>query len=265
MDALTFLMTHRKNAPELRKLIHKKAQELLTNGAKLYIHLLHHNEEKTLDKYIGEIILTHVKKKNPDEQSIWNSDVSRLTFLIREIVDESPTWLRDPKGAAFNEKIIVPIINVIKTYLEKCLHSTNPDKVELDSEAGTEDDESDNESVKSESEHDKMRRTGRILDTIETLKSKTYKKSLSEYVASHIPLHKPDKIKKKNKQKSNDSTDNDTNEKPKKILKKKPINSTDSETDEKPKKAIKKSSVKHIVILPDSDTDEKPKKVTKKK
>ncbi len=262
MDALTFLMTHRKNAPELRKLTHKKAQELLTNEAKLYTHLLHHNEEKTLDQYIGEIILTHVKKNNPDEQSVWNSDVSRLTFLIREIVDESPTWLRDPKGAAFNEKIIVPIINVIKTYLEKCLHSTNPDKVSLDTDS---ENESDNESEKSESEHDKMRRTGRILDTIETLKSKTYKKSLSEYVASHIPLHKPDKIKKKNKQKSNDSTDNDTNEKPKKILKKKPINSTDSETDEKPKKAIKKSSVKHIVILPDSDTDEKPKKVTKKK
>ena len=280
MDALTFLMTHRKNAPQLKKLTHKKAQELLTSEAKLYTHLLHHNEEKTLDQYIGEIILTHIKKKDPDEQSVWNSDVSRLTFLIREIVDESPTWLRDPKGAAFNAKIIVPIINAIKTYLEKCLHSTNPDKVNLDTESEdvSEDEsegDSDNESEKSVTEHDKMRRSGRILDTIETLKSKAYRKSLSEYVASHIPLHKLDKLKKKTKYYSSDSdtdqkpkkitkkqqiiTDSDTDQKPKKVIKKQQ-NDTDSDTDQKPKKVIKKQQNDT-----DSDTDQKPKKVIKKK
>ena len=96
VDALTFLMTHRKNAPELKKITQENAQALLTHENKLYDYLLHYNSENKLDQYIGDIILKYIKKENPEEQSVWNSDVSRLTFLIREIVDESPTWLRDP-------------------------------------------------------------------------------------------------------------------------------------------------------------------------
>jgi len=233
MDALTFLMTHRKNAPELKKLTHKNAQELLTNEAKLYTHLLYHNDENTLDQYIGEIILAHIKKENPDDQSVWNSDVSRLTYLIREIVDESLTWLRDPNGAMFDQKIIVPIINVIRSYLDKCLYSKNPDNVELNTTTD-DDSESDNDSVNSETEHEKMRRNGRILGTIATLKSKKYKKLLSEYIASRIPLHKSDS---KNTKKT---TRNNGDQKSKKIVKNKTSESSDSDTDQKPKKIIKK-------------------------
>ena len=97
VDALTFLMTHRKNAPELKKITQENAQELLTRENKLYDYLLHYNSENKLDQYIGDIILKYIKKENPEDQSVWNSDVSRLTFLIRDIVNESPTWLRDPQ------------------------------------------------------------------------------------------------------------------------------------------------------------------------
>ena len=198
-----------------------------------------------------------------------NSDVSRLTYLIREIVDESLTWLRDPNGAMFDEKIIIPIINVIKSYLDKCLYSKNPDNVKLNTKSDDES-ESDNESADSELEHQKMQRTGRILGTIATLKSKKYRKQLSEYIASRIPLHKTDDTKSK---RSVDISDNNTNNNLKKVIKK-PIDTSDSDTDHKPKKVIKKKKPidtsdsdtdQKPIDTSDSDTDQKPKKVIKKK
>ncbi len=254
VDALTFLMTHRKDAPELKKITQENAQELLTHENKLYDYLLHFNSESKLDQYIGDIILKYIKKENPEEQSVWNSDVSRLTFLIRDIVNESPTWLRDPNGAMFNAKIITPVIDEIRKYLDKCLYSKNPDKVALDDETDQSDSDSDSEDEKSEdvyAERENMRRKGKILGTMETLRSKKFKKSLAEYIASHIPLHKIDKKGSKNKK----QLDSDADEKPKKVIKKKQL---DSDSDEKPKKVIKKKQL-------DSDTDEKPKKVIKKK
>ena len=271
VDALTFLMTHRKNAPELKKITQENAQALLTHENKLYDYLLHFNSENKLDQYIGDIILKYIKKENPEEQSVWNSDVSRLTFLIREIVDESPTWLRDPNGAMFNAKIITPVINEIKKYLDKCLYSKNPDKVALDDE--TDQSESESETEQSDKEEDvyaereNMRRKGNILGTMETLRSKKFKKSLAEYIASHIPLHKIDKkiskkvIEKTSLKKSKYVSDSDSDEKPKKVKKIPMKKLSDRDSDEKPRK-FKKIPIKK---LSDSDSDEKPKKFTKKK
>jgi len=253
VDALTFLMTHRKNAPELKKITQENAQELLTHENKLYDYLLHFNSENKLDQYIGDIILKYIKKENPEEQSVWNSDVSRLTFLIREIIDESPTWLRDPNGAMFNAKIITPVISEVKKYLDKCLYSKNPDKVKLDDDSEQSDSSSDEEEEENDIYAEKalMRRRGNILGTMETLRSKKFKKSLAEYIASHIPLHKIDKkvskdnkTKNATKKKSDDSSDSEQDEKPRKIIRKKPIkksdSSSDSEQDEKPRKIIRK-------------------------
>jgi hypothetical protein len=267
VDALSFLMTHRKNAPELKKITQENAQELLTRENKLYDYLLHFNSENKLDQYIGDIILKYIKKENPEDQSVWNSDVSRLTFLIREIVNESPTWLRDPNGAMFNAKIITPVIDEIRKYLDKCLYSKNPDKVRLDDETdqSDSDSDSDSEAEKSEdvyAERENMRRKGKILGTMETLRSKKFKKSLAEYIASHIPLHKIDKKESKNKK----QLDSDQDEKPRKVIKKKPHkksdSSSDSDQDEKPKKITKKKPMKKS---DDTSDDEKPRKVIKKK
>ena len=164
-----------------------------------------------------------------------------MTFLIREIVNESPTWLRDPNGATFNAKIIIPVIDEIKKYLDKCLYSKNPDKVQLDDETDQSDSDSDTEKFESDVylERENMRRKGNILGAMETLRSKKFKKSLAEYIAARIPLHKVSKNKKHL----------ESDEAPKKITKEKPIKKPNSKTKE----------------IDDSDTDKKPKKVIKKK
>lgn len=183
VDALTFLMTKRRNAPELKKITQENAQILLTHEPKLYESLLHYNSENKLDQYVGNIILKHIKKEDPDEQSVWNSDVSRLTYLIREIVNEAPTWLRDPNGIMFNDKIIVPVIDEITKYLRTCINEKNQnfiDSVDKKTDATY--------NMYVESTH--MRQCNEILGTTETLRSQKFRNNLSEYIASHVSLHK---------------------------------------------------------------------------
>ena len=43
--------------------------------------LVYNYENKNLHKYLGDFIIGHYKKDNPSEQSMWSSDVSRLTYL----------------------------------------------------------------------------------------------------------------------------------------------------------------------------------------
>lgn len=228
MDALTFLMNHRKKAPELKQLTNENVQAILKSENRLYDYLLFYNEENMLDQYVGKIILKHIKKENPDDQSIWNSDVSRLTYIIRDVVNSSPTWLRDPKGALFNEKIITPIINELKEYLYRCVHSDNPDKVMINidshkkkrnqsdsdidysSSDESEDETPSNKSIDPYAEHEIMRRRMRILAVVNTLRSIKHRKKLSEYIATNIPLHKVESTKKASKQKVKKCIDSDS-------------------------------------------------------
>ena len=87
-----------------------------------------------------------------------------------------------------------------------------------------------------------MRRRGNILGAMETLRSKKFKKSLAEYIAARIPLHKLDNKDMKTKK----CSDSDKDEKPKKVIKKKPVippqEISDSDQDKKPKKVIKKKN-----------------------
>lgn len=217
MDALTFLITHRKKAPELKQLTNEKAQALLKLENRLYDYLLFYNNENMLDQYVGKIILKHIKKENPDDQSIWNTDVSRLTYIIRDVVDSSPTWLRDPKGALFNEKIITPIINELKEYLYRCVHSKNPDEVSIHvvqdkAQLNSDDESSDSDEETNDiyKEHDHMMRSMKILGVVNTLRSTKFRKRLSEYIASNIPLHKSEpKNKSKSKKSLSDNSISD--------------------------------------------------------
>lgn len=211
VDALKFLSVYRKTAPELKQLTQEKAQALLTHETKLYDYLLYYNTEDKLDEYIGDIILKYIKKEDPDEQSVWNSDVSRLTYLIREIVDESPTWLRDPNGAMFDKKIISPFIDEIHEYLNKCLYSKNPKEVKLVDKFKMKMDHSTDESDEY-AEREMMRRRRDILSSMRTLKNTKFKKKLSEYIASRILLHK---MKNNSKDKKSNIEDDDS-----KIIKK---------------------------------------------
>jgi hypothetical protein len=232
MDALTFLVTHRKKAPPLKRLTKESTKELICCDEKLLKYVLHQNSAGTLSDYISDIILNYIKKDDPNQQSVWNSDVSRLTYLIRDLVGDEQEWLRDPQGAKFTKYVIEPIITHLKTFLDESLYENICDSSDSDDSEITEAKENRNSIL----EDTKMVRIARIHDAIHTIKSKKFKRDILEYIGSRVTLHKSsDGVVKKSKHTSD--------EKPKKVIKKVTKNSVDylsDENDEKPKKVTKK-------------------------
>src|SRR5438876_510739 len=53
----------------------------------------------SLDKFFGDFIIKHYKKDDPAKQSIWNSDLSRLNYVVKELLaNNNSSWNSDPKG-----------------------------------------------------------------------------------------------------------------------------------------------------------------------
>ena len=69
-------------------------------------------------KYLGQFYLDHYKKLKPEEQSFWSSDISRLSCIIKKIVDDKAVWITDKKGVELKKTIIKPATD----YIEKELY-----------------------------------------------------------------------------------------------------------------------------------------------
>jgi len=99
--------------------------------------LIHYHKKNKLDKFIGEFIVKMYKKDDPAEQSIWNSDTTRLTYIVKELIkNNKSSWTIDKKGIKTKEFIIDPLLEylkpLVKTYmlkLPKQLKKTRPDNI----------------------------------------------------------------------------------------------------------------------------------------
>ncbi|QKF93729.1 zinc finger protein C2H2-type protein [Fadolivirus algeromassiliense] len=73
-----------------------------------------------LHKYLGDFIIQYYKKDNPSEQSIWNSDVSRLTYVIKELLENNQSiWNHDYKGVKTKNYVITPLLKYIRKSIDK--------------------------------------------------------------------------------------------------------------------------------------------------
>lgn len=78
--------------------------------------LMYYNEHGQLHKYLGDFLKANYKKTDPSKQSIWNSDASRLNYIIKEIISDkkSSDWYSDKSGVKTKQYIIDPLINYIR-------------------------------------------------------------------------------------------------------------------------------------------------------
>jgi hypothetical protein len=75
-------------------------------------------EKQTLTRFVGDIIIKTYKKEDKTQQSLWNSDTSRLTYVIRELLNDNKIdWTIDKKGIKTTECIINPLLEYIKKLL----------------------------------------------------------------------------------------------------------------------------------------------------
>ena len=83
----------------------------------------------TIGQYIGDIIISIYKKEDPELQSMWATDTSRLTYLIKkQQEDENSIWIVDKKGVETIKYVIDPIIEKIKTLSRMYLDNNPPIK-----------------------------------------------------------------------------------------------------------------------------------------
>ena len=128
ISAMSFLMKNCGNAPEMRRLEGKDTIKLIKQDKKSTHSteklLIHHFDKKILHEYIGDMIVAFYKKKNQSEQSVWTSDVSRLNFLICQLIDgtDNVEWIKDKSGVKLTSLVIEPVLDKIKEMLSEYIY-----------------------------------------------------------------------------------------------------------------------------------------------
>lgn len=182
VSALAFVAQNYKDAPRLQKLndySYIQYEDENDEFDLLQIVFTHHRTN-TLAKYLGDIIVNVYKKENPEEQSIWNSDSVRLTYLIKDLIDKKETdWTVDKKGVKTTKYIIDPLLEYLKILLNKYI------------------DENGLENYCHENYTDFKKRTDDMETTIEIIASITNKilsPQIIKYIAPHFFLTKNDEL-----------------------------------------------------------------------
>lgn len=115
VSTLSYVMHNYGSAPTIEMLDVDDLEDLEQNNKKLVEDVISAHKHKTLDKYLGDSIATLYKKDNPKDQSVWSTDTSRLTYLIKELmVNNSSNWIIDKKGTKTKEYLIDPLLKHIR-------------------------------------------------------------------------------------------------------------------------------------------------------
>jgi hypothetical protein len=112
-----YLQQNYPNAPHLEGIQEPEKIKFDQEYDEFIDALVYNYNEKTLHKYIGDFIIKCYKKDDPADQSLWSSDISRLTYIIKELLANNKSiWNHDYKGIKIKEYIICPILIYIKKY-----------------------------------------------------------------------------------------------------------------------------------------------------
>ena len=78
--------------------------------------ILHKYKHKTLVDYLSKLLIDQYKKDNSSEQSVWNTDVARLSYVIKDSINKKniSKWIVDKKGRILSSYTVQPIIDKLK-------------------------------------------------------------------------------------------------------------------------------------------------------
>lgn len=91
-------------------------------NTKLIDNLVYHYNHSLLAKYLGDFLVKHYKKEDQTQQSLWNSDVARMTYIIKELMaNKKSLWNHDYKGVKTKEFIIMPLLKYVQDCIKEYL------------------------------------------------------------------------------------------------------------------------------------------------
>lgn len=119
VSALSYVATNYDDAPSIKTITLDGLTGSKDDEKKLIEDIISAYKHKTLGKYLGDIIIKIYKKEDPKDQSIWNTDDNRLTYLVKELIgnesiEKKSNWIVDKKGVKTQIYIIKPLLARIK-------------------------------------------------------------------------------------------------------------------------------------------------------
>lgn len=135
-----------------------------------------------LHEYLGDIIIKTFKNNNPELQSMWTTDVARLSFTISQIIGNNKTteWIKDKGGIKITSYIITPLLENVRDIL---ITFTNDNYDIINEKVDSNDSPLDNEEVQNILE--KMNTAREIIVAIN---KQSIHKQILKYIAPHFGL-----------------------------------------------------------------------------
>jgi uncharacterized C2H2 Zn-finger protein len=116
---LTYIVNNYGSAPQLEGLpsyTHILDADTMT----LPQVLIMYHQNNTLCRFIGEFLVKAYVKKGGNNQAMWSSDTSRLTYIINELQESGKIqWVLDKKGVKIKKYVINPLLHYLKDEIEK--------------------------------------------------------------------------------------------------------------------------------------------------
>lgn len=110
-----YVQNNYPNAPPLLKL--ENYDELVYDDSQertLIDILVFNYNNGCLHKFLGDFIIKCYKKDDASQQSVWSSDISRLNYVVKELLaDKESKWLDDKKGERVKKYIVDPLLKHI--------------------------------------------------------------------------------------------------------------------------------------------------------
>ncbi len=174
MSALKYANDKFKDTPVLLPLDNFNLNELSFENAEekgqLTEILIYNSKQKSLDKLLGDHIIKYYKKENPESQSFHTTDCSRLNYIVRELIENTPTWIVDKNGIKICKDIVKPLI-------KKCINALLDHQKQLLQEMGN-------------GEYNKQKDVELIIDIIMSIDSGTLENDINKYIAPFFNLNK---------------------------------------------------------------------------
>ena len=118
VSALTYSITNYNDAPFIKTVEVNNITQFNDSDVKIAEDIISAYKHKTLNKYLGDIIVKEYKKIKPINQSIWNTDDTRLTYIIKELIqNNSSNWIIDKKGIKTTIYLIDPLLRHVKNLI----------------------------------------------------------------------------------------------------------------------------------------------------
>lgn len=119
VNNIAYITNTYTKAPALKQL--ESYSHILEAKTLSLIDVLHmYHQQGTLCQFIGEFLVTSYVKKDANDQSLWSSDTSRLTYIVNELQESGKIkWVIDKKGIKLKKNVVNPLLQYLRGELDK--------------------------------------------------------------------------------------------------------------------------------------------------